>query len=284
MHPPTLHFVTPRDAPQDGPTVLYFHGGGYVNPMRAVGHTPFVLSCAKACKAKEVVFLEYALAPEHPYPAQLIHAVAALRYLLDTHSLKPEQIVVGGDSAGGNLVGSLLAHIGKPSPYAAPLDLKGGQLRAALFVCPWVMMDTEQESFDASNGKDYLDRPSTLAFKGDWSPNEAEVWANLYGADDASKVWQQVFGRGSPGIVKKAMVTAGTAEVLLDSVRAFSRDHVQAKTIVDGRESDWSAVDGESFVYAECMGEAHVQPALDGAVRYEGGAMTAAIRRWLTSV
>lgn len=252
--------------------------------MRVVGHAPFVLACAAACKAKEVVFLEYALAPEHPYPAQLIQAVAALRYLLDTHSLKPEEIIVGGDSAGGNLVGSLLGHLVKPSPYAAPLDLHGGQLRAALFVSPWVMMDTDQESFDTNDGKDYIDRPGALAFKGDWNPNEAEVWANLCRVDDASQVWNQVFGRGSQGVVKKAMVTAGTAEVLLDSCRAFALDHVQAKTVVGGRESDWSAVDGAPFVYVECTGEAHVQPALDGAVRYERGAMMTAIRRWLTNV
>lgn len=284
VHPPTLHFVTPRNASSDGPTLLYFHGGGYVNPMRAEAHAPFVLSCAAACKAKEVVFLEYALAPEHPYPAQLIQAVAALRYLLMTHSLKPENIIVGGDSAGGNLVGSLLAHLVKPSPYAAPLDLNGGQLRAALFVSPWVMMDTNQKSFNTNDGKDYIDRPSALAFKADWSPNEAEVWANLCRADDASEIWSQVFGRGSPGVVKNAMVTVGTVEVLLDSCRAFADDHVQAKTVVGGRECDWSGVDGVPFVYAECTGEAHVQPALDGAVGYEGGAMMAAIRRWLTSV
>lgn len=279
---PTLHFASPPSAPSTGPTLLYFHGGGYVNPI-ALGHPPFVWSCTHASGAKQLVLVEYSLAPEHRYPTQLVQAISALRYLLDTLKISPEDIIIGGDSAGGNVVGALLAHVVKPSPYSVPLDLGGKQLRAALFVCPWVMMDVGQKSYDTNGDKDFLDRKGAVAFKEAWAPNEEDVWANLCSAKDAAEVWDTVFSRDSQGVVKKAMVVAGTAEVLLDSCRVFARDYIRAETVVGGRGTDWSVVDEHPFVYVECKGEVHVQPALDSAMGYEGGAMKSAILRWLKS-
>ncbi|PGH08138.1 hypothetical protein GX51_01291 [Blastomyces parvus] len=284
--PPTLHFVIPVSPTADGPTLLYFHGGGYVNPLRAAGHMPFVLRCAAACKARQVVFLEYALAPEYQYPVQLIQAVSALRYLLNDRLLKAEDIIIAGDSAGGNLAGSLLAHIAKASPYAAPLDIGAGQLRAVLFVSPWTMMTVDQESYETNDGKDYINGPIALRFKGAWNPAAADAWADLCEGEGIDEIWRQVFrpSGGPPGLVKKAMVTAGTAEVLLDSCRRFARDCVKAETVVAGRGADWSAFDGKDFVFAECEGEIHVQPALDAAVGYNSGTMMHAILRWLENV
>ncbi|PGH15041.1 hypothetical protein AJ79_02723 [Helicocarpus griseus UAMH5409] len=284
--PAALHFVTPPSATANGPTMLYFHGGGYVNPLRSAGHLPFVLRCAAACKAKEVVFLEYALAPEHQYPAQLVQAVATLRYFLHDLSMRAEDIVIAGDSAGGHLAGSLLAHIVKPSPYAPPLDLAGGQLRAVLFVSPFTMLGTNQGSYRTNDGRDYLNWIQVVRFRDDWNADEKDAWADICGGDGADIVWRKVFPASgqSAGLVKKAMVTAGSAEVLLDSCRVFATDCVKAEAVCVRRGADWSVFYGKDFVYAECEGEVHVQPALDSAMGYEHGAMMQAIMRWLESV
>ena len=280
--PPTLHVVIPPSAPSSGPTLLYFHGGGYVNPMRAVGHVPFVLSCAAASQAKEVVFVEYSLAPEYQYPTQLIQAIASFRYLVDTLKVSPDDMIIGGDSAGGNMVGALLAHLAVPSPYAAPLDRGGKKVRAALFVCPWTSMSVDFDSYKTNDGKDYLNRRQAVEFKDAWNPKEADVWANLSGAKGSAEVWDQVFGRNdSPGLVERAMVVVGTAEVLLGDCRTFGQNHLRGETVVGGRAADWTALDEQPFVYVECEGEVHVQAALDSAVGYEGGAMTCAILHWL---
>ncbi|ODH44295.1 hypothetical protein ACO22_00915 [Paracoccidioides brasiliensis] len=287
---PTLHFVTPPSASETGPILLYFHGGGYVNPLQAPGHMPFALRCAAACKAKEVVFLEYSLAPEHPYPSQLVQAVADLRYLLNELSLRADDIIIAGDSAGGNLTGSLLTHIAKPSPYAAPLDLAGRQLEAVLLVSPWVMLGTNQGSYHTNHRKDFLTLAQENWFKAQWNANgianEEEVWANLCEWEGARDVWNGVFPSSgeSQGLVKKAMVTVGTAEVLLDSCRVFAKDCVKAEMVVAQRETDWSVFHGKDFVFAECEGEVHVQPALDLAVKYYEGYMMRAVLSWLESV
>ncbi|KAL2387021.1 hypothetical protein RJZ90_000327 [Blastomyces dermatitidis] len=135
------------------------------------------------------------------------------------------------------------------------------------------MMTVDQESYETNDGKDYIDGPIALRFKGVWNPTRGDAWADLCEGEGTDEVWRQVFpaSGGPPGLVKKAMVTAGTAEVLLDSCRRFARDCVKAETVVAGRGSDWSAFDRKTFVYAECEGEIHVQPALDCGRRSSGG-------------
>ena len=78
--------------------------------------------CASLAKrgVLEVCALDYRLAPEHPYPAARDDVVAAYQALLDA-GYRPEQIAIGGDSAGGNLslVGCLrIIELGLPAPAA----------------------------------------------------------------------------------------------------------------------------------------------------------------------
>ena len=66
--------------------------------------------------------VDYRMPPDHPYPAGLDDCVNAYRELL-THK-EPHQIVVGGNSAGGNLAAAMLLRArdeGLPLPAAAIL-------------------------------------------------------------------------------------------------------------------------------------------------------------------
>ncbi|UCE55842.1 MAG: alpha/beta hydrolase [Desulfobacterales bacterium] len=84
------------------PILVYFHGGGWVignlETHHAVCHA---LSKVSGCL---VVAVDYRLAPEHPYPAQVEDAYAAICWVAENaEAIQADsgRIAVGGDSAGG---------------------------------------------------------------------------------------------------------------------------------------------------------------------------------------
>ncbi|WP_162131621.1 alpha/beta hydrolase fold domain-containing protein [Saccharopolyspora erythraea] len=86
-----------------GATVVYFHGGGFV--VGSVDtHLDHAIRIAASTDAV-VVSVEYALAPEHPFPAAWVDAVDAVEHVMDDPEIGGEagRTAVAGDSAGGNL-------------------------------------------------------------------------------------------------------------------------------------------------------------------------------------
>jgi acetyl esterase len=118
-------------APRGDALLLYLHGGGFI--MGGLYSHDDV--CAELCSraALEVVALDYRLAPEHPYPAALDDTEAAFHAV--ARHVRP--VVVGGDSAGGNLTAALclrLRRLGLPQPLGQLLiypGLGGDLVRAA---------------------------------------------------------------------------------------------------------------------------------------------------------
>ena len=81
--------------------VLQLHGGGYVGKLSSWYHD-FAIKQAVITDAREVYMVDYRVAPEHIYPAALDDAQQAYEELLK-RGIKSENIIVFGDSAGGNL-------------------------------------------------------------------------------------------------------------------------------------------------------------------------------------
>lgn len=114
-------WIRPSDAEPTTKTILYLPGGGFFFPATS-GHTS-MLAYMTSKSAAQGFMVHYRLAPDHPFPAGLDDALVAYRYLLDL-GIKPNDIVLGGDSAGGGLTLSLLLAIrneGLPMPNAAAL-------------------------------------------------------------------------------------------------------------------------------------------------------------------
>jgi acetyl esterase len=84
-----------------GSVLLYLHGGGFL----LGGLESHADACSGWCAATgiDVVAIAYRLAPEHQHPAQLDDVQAAFAYL---HA-QGQRVMVGGDSAGGNLAAAL---------------------------------------------------------------------------------------------------------------------------------------------------------------------------------
>ncbi|MBU2916450.1 alpha/beta hydrolase [Psychrosphaera sp. F3M07] len=90
------------------PVLLYFHGGGHMCGDTQM-YDPMCRKIALAANCV-VISVEYRLAPEHPYPAGLDDAELVLRHYqtLLTDVAFNNQIMVGGDSAGGAICTSLV--------------------------------------------------------------------------------------------------------------------------------------------------------------------------------
>ncbi len=102
-------------------TILHLHGGAFVGGAPSQ-FRPFAGWLAARARAR-VISLDYRLAPEHPFPAALDDAVAAVRalYALGT---PPSALGIIGDSAGGAIALATLIALrdaGDPLPAAAAL-------------------------------------------------------------------------------------------------------------------------------------------------------------------
>lgn len=129
------------------PLLLLLHGGGW-----ALGdletHDGVSRSLCNAAPAV-VVAVDYRRAPEHRFPAALDDADACLRWSAD-HARElgadPDRIVVGGDSAGGNLAAALAL---------LARDRRGPEIAAQILIYPVLDARCDTPSF-AENGSGYF--------------------------------------------------------------------------------------------------------------------------------
>lgn len=188
---PVLASTTP--GARTDQTLLYIHGGAFVigNP------TDYRSLSAELGRAAGVstVSLDYRLAPEHPFPAAVDDCVAAYRALLEG-GIKPADIVLAGDSAGGGLVIATLV-----AARDAGLPMPAG----ALTISPWVDLACTGSSMQSKIAADpSITREGLLA--------NAELY--LQGKPLTTPLASPLYAdlRGLPPV----FVQVGTAEVLLD--------------------------------------------------------------------
>lgn len=99
-----VRLYKPSDTDTPLPVLVYFHGGGFIRGS-IKSHDGVCRRLAKM-GGFAVVSVEYRLAPEHPFPAAVDDAYAALRWVQEhgtTKGLDTAKIAIGGDSSGGNL-------------------------------------------------------------------------------------------------------------------------------------------------------------------------------------
>ena len=206
-----VEWITP---PKVGsPSVmLYLHGGGWVlgwyNSHRwLVAH----LCQAAACRALAV---DYRLAPEAPFPAALEDCLMAYRWLLK-NGTPANQIVIAGDSAGGNLTLTTMMALrdaGEPLPAGA--------------VCISPMIDL------ACTGESFNTRRDALL-----TPEQATTWARLYFGEQDPHLPLISPYYGDPSRLPPLLIHAGEDEILLSDAQRLA-DRASAAG-VDARLVIW---------------------------------------------
>lgn len=152
-------WIIPEQAAQ-GKVLLYIHGGGFISGSVQT-HRMHVAKFAMGSGLKSLLF-NYRLAPEHPFPAAPEDCVTAYRWLL-RQGYAPEDIVVGGESAGGTLTLALLLAL-KEEKIALPA--------AAFSISPVTDLRCGADSFRTNAKKD-------IAPQGSW-----DVWTGYYIGDE----------------------------------------------------------------------------------------------------
>jgi acetyl esterase/lipase len=138
---PAVWFWPP--SPKPG-VVLFLHGGSYIFGSIETSHAEMAAGIAER-SGRKVVGIDYRLAPEHPYPAALEDALAAFRALVES-GVPASQIVLAGDSAGGNLALAL---------QLALRDRGTLQAKAAVLFSPWLDLAARRPSCRSGDRHDY---------------------------------------------------------------------------------------------------------------------------------
>lgn len=132
--------------------ILYCHGGGY-----STGSTVYARTLTKKLAestSMDVFAFNYRLAPEHPYPAATDDALKAWNYLMYL-GYGARDVIVAGDSAGGNLALSLTLRL-KEQERLLP--------RGLVLLSPWTDLTKSGKSYESRKEVDpvldheYLDR------------------------------------------------------------------------------------------------------------------------------
>ncbi|HVM53435.1 MAG TPA: alpha/beta hydrolase [Acidimicrobiales bacterium] len=140
----------------DGAAVVYLHGGGYCiggpDTHRSMcAHLAAALGCP-------VLVLDYRLAPEHPHPAAVDDAVAAVRAVL-AGGIAPARLAIAGDSAGGGLTAvTAMARRDAGDPMPA----------ATVLISPWTDLAGGSPSYESRAAVDPFVFPESLTEMADW--------------------------------------------------------------------------------------------------------------------
>ncbi|MCJ1237525.1 hypothetical protein MMC14_005511 [Varicellaria rhodocarpa] len=190
--------------------ILWFPGGGYaLPPTRGHYAFPYELVEKKATDAA-VLMLDYTLTHAESYPHQLIQAVDMLRYAINSLGKHPSNIIVIGDSAGGNLALGLLSHLSHPHPSIAPLEMPA-LLKGMVLLSPWTSFDISFNSYSTNEYKDLVEISAVQA----WS--EAYVTSaalDVYNSPDKAPV-----GWWAGMKVGDVLITGGADERMIDTIR-----------------------------------------------------------------
>jgi epsilon-lactone hydrolase len=180
--------------------LVYLHGGGYgIGSVRS--HTDIMCRlCAET--GGLVLGVDYRLAPEYRFPAQLEDALTVYRWLLKDRKFAPERVILAGESAGGALTISTMV---------AARDQKLPLPAAAVCLSPWVDLSISGGSMITNEPFDYLNRRALRAYARRFAraadhrhPLAAPLHADLNG-------------------LPPLLVHAGGAEVLFDQAAHLAR-------------------------------------------------------------
>ncbi|MGN6310222.1 MAG: alpha/beta hydrolase [Xanthobacteraceae bacterium] len=159
--PVRVRIYRPR-ASQPLPALVYMHGGGWVTG--SIDSHDSITAAIAADTPCVVISVDYARAPEHPFPAPMEDCRAVVAWTFANAAgigVDPAAIFVGGDSAGGNLAAAMTIAF-----RDGPL-----QLRGQLLLYPCVDVDFQRPSYISEAQAPYLKAAEMVWFWNQYCPD-----------------------------------------------------------------------------------------------------------------
>jgi acetyl esterase/lipase len=210
--------------------------------------------------------------------------------VLDKLHYSPQNIVLTGDSAGANLVLSLLSHINHPHPSTTlsipPIKLEG-EFKGAVLISPWVDFDLSKDSYKRNQYKDCLNKPALKQWSASLPPPALNLksqinhfssqTAFLLSTPESDYYSQPILAPPSwwTGLsISSILIVSGSDEVLIDGITEFE------KKLSEGFGKD-------KVEFQVVKGEYHDQPSLDIQFGYtkpeDEGKQARIIKEWISS-
>ncbi|KAK5124601.1 hypothetical protein LTR85_001314 [Meristemomyces frigidus] len=208
--------------------ILYFHGGGYVLAAMP-GHFQWLFDLQNDLSkdhAVSTVVPSYTLAPHAHYPEQMKQGVQSLNWLLNDLKKKPSDIILAGDSAGGNMALAVLSHLLHPHPDMPEIKLSE-PLAGVLLISPWCNPGAADDVLHRNQGSDYVTQAA------------ADRWSSLFlGGKPADNYNVPLHADSNwfSGLDTKAkdiFVWGGGGEVMIDSIEGITKKLKQAHPRVE---------------------------------------------------
>ena len=152
--------------------IFYCHGGGY--NTGSFHYARSITNKLSSTTSMDVLSFDYRLAPEHPYPSATEDAMAVWDYLMHL-GYGARDVIVAGDSAGGNLALSLVLKL-KEQKRILP--------RGLILFSPWTDLTGSGKSYetkvdvDPILNREYLDYASGQDLK---NPLISPLFGNFTG-------------------------------------------------------------------------------------------------------
>ena len=232
--------ISPKFAHRQDKIIMYCHGGGYANG--GLNYARILGEKFANHTGLSVVTFEYRLSPENPYPAAIEDALSVWNHIMK-FGFGAKDVVLAGDSAGGNLSLELIMHLKEEERFLP---------KAMVLMSPWTDMTLSSNSYktyadkDPMLTRDYINlaRVAYCGADADYAdpkysplfaqldnmpPSLVQVGSNEILRDDAEKLVKKLRRSGS---MAKYEVYSGCwhvfqqmpvskASVAMDSVRDF---------------------------------------------------------------
>lgn len=208
----SLRIVRPPNATGRLPSIMYFHGGGWILGSGNT-HDRLVREIANGTNAA-VVFVNYTPSPEAKYPVPIEEAYAATKYVAEKGAeldLDGSRLAVAGDSVGGNM--------------AAAVAILAKQRGGPALSCQVLFYPVTDADFDNGSYRQFADGP--------WLTREAMKWFwDAYAPD--VEVRKEITASPLRGSLEElrglppALIMTDENDPLRDEGEAYARKLIQA--------------------------------------------------------